>query len=127
MESIWVVLKIAVYFLILKTVIQFSHAILFITAKRPIGWIAFMGTFAALNMALAYWCDWNPRITSAATILAVVFNTKLKNPPVISGASIDWPVWGISNAKRKTLYGLTAFGLISLVFYVFFYAEISRA
>ena len=106
MESIWIVLKIAFYFIVLKTIIQFSHAILFITARRPIGWIVFMSLFAALNMALAYWCDWNPRIPSAATILAVLFNTKLTKPPIISGASIDWTVLGILNAKQKTLFGL---------------------
>jgi hypothetical protein len=86
-----------------------------------------MGIFAALNMVSAYWCDWNPRITGAATFLAVVFNAKLKNPPIVYRSIVDWPVWGISNAKRKTFYGLTAFSLIYLVFYIFFYAEISRA
>jgi hypothetical protein len=129
MDAVWAVPKIAIYTFVLVVLYRQSSNFLFLLARRPKTWIAVVGALGALNMALAYALGWDPRLVSAAVLIAFLLN--IAPAPPEGHTKEEWRIFikecyeemGLPSGRLQSRLGLLAFGLCSLISYAALFGQ----
>jgi hypothetical protein len=107
-----------------------SYDVLFFLARRPMTWIAVVGLLGISNMVLAYLLGWNPRLVSAAVIIAFILNIAPSPPAgntkeeMRSMVNEIYKESGLPHGRLQSKIGLSVFGLCSLGSYILLFGEV---
>jgi hypothetical protein len=136
MSAIWFLAKLALFAFVLSVLLRQSYNLIFFAGRKPVLWIASVGTLGFVIVAIAALLHWSSTLVAWAYMLALALNVpgfrnaRFGKEATAEAAAVADRVYaemGINGGRRKYRIGLVAFALTAFIAYLLFYGEVCSA